>query len=177
MKKSPRPIPCMLALLALFAVALLSSCQTYTPAFVLSLHEFADPGVSTRLSKQVRNTSREWQYTIKNFPFLDARNFLDGEVYGPDEEGFYGLKIVVSRWSLGNMHHTAGSNLGLVFAVVVDGTYIGTSHFTAEMRDQDILVIEPLWNLYDATKIAENIAANQKHLNSWSRSRFDQYRN
>ena len=153
------PLFLLLALLLLGA-----SCQTYTPAFVLSLHEFANPQVSTRLSKQVRNPSREWQYTIRNFPFLDARSFLGGELYGPDEGGFYGLRLQVDRWALGTMHHTAGSNLGLVYAVEVDGTYVGTSHFTPEMRDQDILVIEPLWTLYDATRIVENLEGNRKHL-------------
>ena len=62
------------------------------------------------------------------------------------------------------MRHTAGSNLGLVYAVVVDGTYVGTSHFTPQMRDGDILVIEPLWNEYEATKIAEHVRLNRERL-------------
>ena len=106
-------------LLALLPLFLATSCRTYTPAFVLSLHEFADPQISTRLNKQVRNSNREWQYTIQNFPFMDARDFLGGELYGPDENGCYGLRIQVDMWSLNRMHHTAGANLGLLFAVVV----------------------------------------------------------
>ena len=115
-------IPFAIALLLLGM--LLASCNTYKPVFVLSLHEFANPQVSTSLSKQVRNSNRELQYTIKNFPFLSARSFLDAEPYGPDKDGFYGLRIKVDIWNLGAMRHTAGSNLGLVYAVVVDGTYV-----------------------------------------------------
>lgn len=155
-------IPFAIALLLLGM--LLASCNTYKPVFVLSLHEFANPQVNTSLSKQVRNSNRELQYTIKNFPFLSARSFLDAEPYGPDEDGFYGLRIKVDIWNLGAMRHTAGSNLGLVYAVVVDGTYVGTSHFTPQMRDGDILVIEPLWNEYEATKIAEHVRLNRERL-------------
>ncbi len=151
-------------LLALLPLFLATSCRTYTPAFVLSLHEFADPQISTRLNKQVRNSNREWQYTIQNFPFMDARDFLGGELYGPDENGCYGLRIQVDMWSLNRMHHTAGANLGLLFAVVVDGTYVGASHFTPEMRDEDVLVLEPIWNFYDATRILENLEDNRNHL-------------
>lgn len=159
-------------LLGLLMLLLLSSCVTYQPVFVLTLHEFADPNVATRLSKQVRNSSREWQYTIKQSPFLDARGFVDGEVYGPNEEGFYGIRVEVDMWSRGVLNHMAGSNLGTVFAVVVDGTYIGTSHFTTEMRDGKDLIIEPLWNLYDATRIVEHLKDNQKQLNNWHTKPF-----
>lgn len=165
----------LLAILCLlFAFFFTTSCHgpAYVPAFVLSLHEFSDPSIGEGLSKSVRNTSRDLRYTIDTVAFLDARCFLGGEVYGPDEKGKYGLRIGIDMWYLGIMHHTAGSNLGLPYAVVVDGTYIGVSHFTSEMRDQDILVIEPLWNLYDATKIAENIKSNRDHFNHWHTQPF-----
>ena len=32
------------------------------------------------------------------------------------------------------------------------------------MRDGDILVIEPLWNEYEATKIAEHVRLNRERL-------------
>lgn len=160
----PAVVAALFLCLAALGLSGTTSCASYTPAFVLSLHEFADQNLSTRLSKQVRNANREWQYTIKNFSYLDARSFLEAEAYGPDEEGLYGLRIRVDKWSLPQMHHTAGSNLGLVFAVVLDGTYIGTSHFTPEMRDSDLLVIEPLFSHYDALKIVENMPLNQQHM-------------
>ncbi|GEM_PF-3754320 len=168
----------MKALLSILCLALLvffsTSCQSssYVPAFVLSLHEFSSPTVGEGLTKGVRNSSRDLRYTIDTVAFLDARCFLDGEVYGPNEEGKYGLRISVEMWYLALMHHTAGSNLGVPYAVVVDGTYIGFSHFSPEMRDQDILIIEPLWNLYDATKIAENIKSNHDHFNHWHTKPF-----
>ena len=158
--------------LSILALVLFASCVTYKPVFVLTLHEFASASVATRLSKQVRNANRELQYTIRQSPFLDARCFCGGEVYGPNEDGFYGIRVNVDMWNIGVMHQMAGSNLGMVYAVVVDGTYIGTSHFTTEMRDGDVLVIEPLWNLYDATKIVEHFKDNQAHLNNWHTKPF-----
>lgn len=162
----------LLLFLTLGVALLLASCATYQPAFVLSLHEFDDPQLATRLNKQVRNSSREWQYTIKKTPFLEASSFLAGEVYGPNDEGLYGLRLQIDLWHKGLMREMATANLGNVYAVVVDGTYIGTSHFSAEMRNSELLVIDPLWNLYDATKIVENLKDNQSHFNNWHTKPF-----
>ena len=157
----------------LAAVLLLASCKSYQPAFVLSLHEFEEPQLVTNLSKTVRDPTRQFSHTIRKFSFLDARNFLFGELYGPNEQGRYGLRIQVDRWYLGAMHQTAGANLGLVYAVVVDGMYVGYSHFNKTMRDTDVLEIEPLWSLRDAQLILDSLPKNYKHFNNWHESFFE----
>ncbi|MBR6470976.1 MAG: hypothetical protein IKS83_04205 [Victivallales bacterium] len=143
------------------------SCKTYHPAFVLSLHEFEDPKIATRLSKTVQDPTRQFSHTIRRYAFLDARSFLGGEIYGPDENGRYGLRIAVDQWHHGIMHQTAGANLGLIYAVMMDGMYMGYSHFDKSMRDTEILEIEPLWNLRDAQMILDSIPKNYKHFNNW----------
>ena len=158
----------------LFALGLLllGSCNTYQPVFVLSLHEFAEPQIATRLSKNVQDPTRQFSHTIQNFPFLDSRSFLFGELYGPNEQGRYGLRIQVDRWHQGTMHQEAGANLGLVYAVVMDGMYVGYSHFNKTMRDTEILEIDPLWNLRDAQMILDSIPKNYKHFDKWHQPFF-----
>ena len=161
--------------LALFSLSLvlLVSCQSYQPAFVLSLHEFEEPQLVTNLSKTVRDPTRQFSHTIRNLSFLDARTFLYGELVGPNEQGRYGLRIHFDRWYLGAMHQAAGSNLGMVYAVVVDGMYVGYSHFNKAMRDTDVLEIAPLWSLRDAQLILDALPKNYKHFNNWHESFFE----
>lgn len=161
--------PLILAL----GLLLLASCKSYEPVFVLSLHEFEESQMATKLSRTVRDPTRQFSHTIRRLSFLDARNFLFGEIYGPNEEGRYGLRIQVDRWYLGAMHQTAGSNLGLIYAVVVDGMYVGYSHFNKSMRDTDILEIDPLWSLRDAQLLLDSLPKNYQHFNNWHRSFFE----
>lgn len=152
---------------------LLASCQSYRPVFVLSLHEFEEPEMVTNLSKTVRDPTRQFSHTIRRNSFLNAKNFLGGEVTGPNAQGRYGVRIQVDRWYLGAMRQLAGANLGLVYAVVVDGIYVGYSHYNRSMRDSAILEIEPLWNLRDAQMIVENLRPNYEHYNKWHQSFFE----
>lgn len=163
--------PCLF-LLFIALMLLVVSCETYQPAFVLTLHEFDDPQMMTNLSKTVQDPTRQFSHTIRKYPFLSSRNFLDGEIYGPSENGRYGLRILVNRWDQGAMHQIAGANIGLVYAVIMDGIYAGYSHFNKSMRDSEILEIDPLWNLRDAQMILDNIPKNYKHFNKWHEPKF-----
>lgn len=157
----------------LASLLLLVSCRSYKPAFVLSLHEFNEPQVVTNLSQTVKDPTRQFSHTIKKFPFLNARDFLFGEISGPNAQGRYGLRIQVDRWRLGTMHQTAGMNLGLVYAVIVDGMYVGYSHFNKAMRDTGVLEIDPIWSLRDAQMILDSMPKNYKHFNKWHEPFFE----
>ncbi|MBR4125111.1 MAG: hypothetical protein IKR13_02815 [Victivallales bacterium] len=161
------------SLVFVLGLLLLASCQTYEPAFVLSLHEFEEPQVVTNLSRKVHDPTREFSHTIRKLSFMDARNLLFGELYGPNEQGRYGLRIQVDKWYVGAMHQTAGANLGMIYAVIVDGMYVGYSHFNKTMRDTSVLEIEPLWNLRDAQMILESIPKNYEHFNKWHKGFFE----
>ena len=154
-------------------LALMASCKSFQPAFVLSLHEFEEPEMVTNLSKTVRDPTRQFTHTVRKYSFLNAKNFLGGELTGPNESGRYGLRIHVDRWYLGAMHQLSGANLGLVYAVVVDGIYVGYSHYNRSMRDSEFLEIEPLWSLRDAQMILDNLRPNYEHYNNWHQSFFE----
>ena len=161
------------SILFMASLLLLASCQSYQPAFVLSLHEFEEPQVVTNLTRTVRDPTRQFSHTIRKLSFLDARNFLFGELYGPNDQGRYGLRIQVERWHLATMNQTAGTNLGMVYAVLVDGMYVGYSHFNKSLRDTNVLEIEPIWSLRDAQMILDSIPKNYKHFNNWHKGFFE----
>ena len=150
-------------ILLLCALGFLCSC--YTPAFVVSLHEFSDQRLKTNLNEQVRDTQFSNPRTIKRFPFLHSRAFCAGEMYGPAKNGKYGLKLQIDRWYAGAMSQVAGDYLGCPYAVSVDGLYVGMSHFTREMRDRGICEIEPIFSKNEAQKIIEYLEKNYEHFN------------
>jgi hypothetical protein len=141
-------------------------CSCYTPAFVVSLHEFSDPQLQTRLNETVRDTRFTNPRTIKRFPFLHSRAFCGGEMYGPAKNGKYGLKLQVDRWYAGAMSQVAGDYLGCPYAVSVDGLYVGCSHFTRDMRERGICEIEPIFSRNEAQKIIEHLKKNYEHFNN-----------
>lgn len=148
----------------LAAMALLL-CSCYHPAFVLSLHEFSDAQLKTNLNHTVRDNNFLNPRTIRRFPFLHSRAFCGGEMYGPDKKGRYGLRLQVDRWNLDAMKQVAGNYYGMLYAVSIDGIYVGSSHFNRSMRDTPVCEIEPIFTRNEAEKTIEYLQKNYEHFN------------
>ena len=156
----------------LFMALLLCGCQTwhkltYTPVYVISLHEFEDQKVATDLVTAVTDRDYKHPRSVKRFPFLDSRSFPAGEVTGPDENGRYGIRLFTNRWSVGPMQQTSNSNYGSYFAVVIDGMYAGASRFNREMCRGAVCELDKLWNRREAEKIVEHLDGNYRYNNGW----------
>ena len=150
---------------ALVAACTMMLCGCYHPAFVVSLHEFSDPRIKTNLNHTVRDSNFVNPRTVKRVPFLHSRGFTGGEMYGPEKNGKYGLRLQVDRWGTDSMRQAAGEYLGCAYAVSIDGLYVGASHFNRSMRDTNICEIEPVFSKNEAEKILKHLEKNYNHFN------------
>ena len=171
---APSSMPKRLSILLLpLLVLLATSCQEfdnpfYEPVFVLSLHEFENPMLAkSKLVTHVQDTNLHHERSIRRFPFLDARHCPEAKMYGPAQNGLYGIHLHVSPWQVHAMQQIAGNNAGLIYAVAVDGMYVGYSHFTREMIVGDVCTIEPIWTEQQARNIVEHVHRNFRSLNDW----------
>ena len=139
----------------------LSSCRSlsYNPVFTISLHEFSDVGES-RLAMWVQDTGRKHSRRVMKYGFLTSRDITAAELTGPDEKGKYGLLLQVSPRRLNDVSTTAGSNSGMLFAVIMDGTYVGSAHFTKSSRQAGIFEVEPIFGEYVASMIVSHVEQN-----------------
>ena len=82
------------------------------------------------------------------------------EVYGPEENGKYGLRLTINMWQANDVRTTANANRGVLFAVLLDGEYVDCAHFTRETYEGDAFVVEPIFTKYVAEQIADHVERN-----------------
>ena len=160
-------------LVAMSAMSLLLavSCAGwgYHPVFTLSLHEFSDVNGS-RLTVGVKDTAHLYSREVMKYGFLTSRDITAAEVYGPAENGKYGLRLTVSVWQANDVRTTACSNSGVLFAVLLDGEYIDCAQFIRETYAGDAFVVEPVFTKYVAEQIASHAERNFEYFSrrhSW----------
>lgn len=156
----------------LFLAALagaLVSCKTYfyTPVYVVTLHEFSEQEFSGNLVVRVKDGNNQNPRSIRRFPFLNSGNFYQGEIYGPEANGKYGVRLSVDPFGAHNLNTAATENLGQLFSIVVDGTFVGFSPFTDEMKNGSTVVLAPLWSQAEAQLIVDHIKPNFNKNTGW----------
>jgi len=157
------------AAVALLVVGVSCASWGYQPVFALSLHEFSDVNGS-RLTVGVKDVAHVYSRNVMKYGFLTARDITSAEVYGPEENGKYGLRLTISPWQANDVRTTACSNSGVLFAVLLDGEYIDCAHFVRESYMGDAFVIEPIFNKYVAEQIASHAEQNFEYFSrkhSW----------
>lgn len=151
-------------ILVCLAVALSAggaSCASwgYHPVFTLSLHEFSDVNGS-RLTIGVKDVAHVYSRNVMKYGFLTSRDITAAEVYGPGEDGKYGLRLTINKWQVNDVRTTANTNAGVLFAVLLDGEYIDCAHFVRETYEGDSFVVEPIFTKYVAEQIADHVERN-----------------
>ncbi len=157
MKNFKNPI-LLLCLAALLLGAAACASWGYHPVFALSLHEFSDVDGS-RLSIGVKDVNHLYSRRIMKYGFLTSRDITAAKVYGPEENGKYGLHLTINMWQANDVRATACANSGVLYAVLLDGEYIDCAHFVRETHD-GAFVVEPIFTKYVAEQIADHVERN-----------------
>lgn len=147
----------------------LTSCQYFSKPdlmYVISLHELASKDRSfTQLAKKVWNPQQTRQVDINTFPFLDAKRFYMAEMIPDQNSRNCGLRLHIDKHGRNTLLQTASLKKGEAFAVLVDGFFIGMSHFPKQLDELSFLDLAPLWTVMEAEKIIDFTKKNYLQLN------------
>lgn len=149
-------------LLVLIVAVLLASCA-FDRAFVISFHDYADttlyPG--SRLNSPVMVQGKKDMANLSRFPFVDFRDFFEGEVYESQEKpGRFGIRLKADQFGINRMMQAGTGHEGEKFAIVIDGFYVGDGVFNLEDVRKGIVELPPLWGKHEAYAIAGHVSDN-----------------
>ena len=153
----------------LLALLLLSGCKSFdknSSKHLLSLHELLENQslVASQQGRVVWDAQLLRQARVKP-PFLTAKYFYQAEVIASPDGLNCGIRLYIDRFGRNNFLQAAAQNRGRQFAVLVDGFFIGLSHFPERLDGTSYLELDPLWNATQAEQIVDCVSDNYRQLN------------